>query len=71
MVVAVSDSDAATRLVATLRHSLPDIPVLARATNDSHAAELVRAGASFVVPELVATGKRLAEQIIVSYRSGP
>ena len=46
-------------------------PFLARATNDSHAAELVRAGASFVVPELVATGKRLAEQITVSYPRGP
>ena len=71
VVVAFSDSEAATRLVGILRNMFPEIPVLARATNDSHAAELVRAGASFVVPELVATGKRLAEQITVSYRSGP
>lgn len=71
VVVAVSDSDAATRLVATLRHTLPEIPVLARASNESHAAELVRAGASFVVPELVATGKRLAERIPVSDPRGP
>ena len=71
VVVAVSDSDAATRLVGTLRHTLPDIPILARAANDPHAAELVRAGASFVVPELVATGKRLAEQIPFSNPRGP
>lgn len=71
VVVAFSDSEAATRLVGTLRNMFPEIPVLARAANDSHAAELVRAGASFVVPELVATGKRLAEQITVSYPSGP
>ncbi len=71
VVVAFSDSEAATRLVGILRNMFPEIPVLARATNDSHAAELVRAGASFVVPELVATGKRLAEQITVSYPRGP
>ena len=69
-VVALSDSEAATRLVGTLRHMLPDLPVLARATNDAHAAELVRAGASFVVPELVATGKRLAQYIPVPGQSG-
>ena len=71
VVVAFSDSEAATRLVGILRNMFPEIPVLARATNESHAAELVRAGASFVVPELVATGKRLAEQITVSYPRGP
>ena len=71
VVVALSDSEAATRLVGTLRHMLSDIPVVARATNDSHAADLVRAGASFVVPELVATGKRLAEHILASNRRGP
>ena len=64
MVVALSDSEAATRLVGILRGMLPDLPVLARATNDAHAAELVRAGASFVVPELVATGRRLAQHIV-------
>ncbi|MDE0060330.1 MAG: cation:proton antiporter [Defluviicoccus sp.] len=64
VVVALSDSEAATRLVGILRGMLPDLPVLARATNDAHAAELVRAGASFVVPELVATGRRLAQHIV-------
>ena len=69
-VVALSDSEAATRLVGALRHTLPDLPVFARATNDAHAAELVRAGASFVVPELVATGKRLAERILAPHAGG-
>ena len=69
-VVALSDSEAATRLVGALRHMLPDLPVFARATNDAHAAELVRAGASFVVPELVATGKRLAERILAPRPGG-
>ncbi len=63
VVVALSDSEAATRLVGILRSMRPDLPVLARATNDVHAADLVRAGATFVVPELVATGRRLAEHI--------
>ncbi len=64
VVVALSDSEAATRLVGILRGMLPELTVLARAANDAHAAELVRAGASFVVPELVATGRRLAEHIV-------
>ena len=63
VVVALSDSEAATRLVGILRSMRPDLPVLARATNDVHAADLVRAGATFVVPELVATGRRLADHI--------
>ncbi len=63
VVVALSDSEAATRLVGILRSMRPDLPVFARATNDVHAADLVRAGATFVVPELVATGRRLAEHI--------
>ena len=70
VVVALSDSDAATRLVGLLRGMLPDLPILARATNDAHAAELVRAGATYVVPELVATGRRLAERIVVPLRRG-
>ena len=70
-VVALSDSEAATRLVGALRHMLPELPVFARATNDAHAADLVRAGASFVVPELVATGKRLAEHILAPRPGGP
>ena len=68
VVVALSDSEAATRLVGLLRGMSPDLPILARATNDAHAADLVRAGATFVVPELVATGRRLAERILPTGR---
>ena len=70
VVVALSDSEAATRLVGLLRGMLPDLPILARAANDVHAEELDRAGATFVVPELVATGRRLAERIVAPGRDG-
>ena len=63
VVVALSDSEAATRLVGILRGMRPDLAILARAANEIHAGELEGAGASFVVPELVATGRRLAERI--------
>ena len=66
VVVAINDSQAATRLVGTLRHALPNRPILARAANESHADELMEAGATFVVPELVATGQRLAERLLNS-----
>ena len=70
VVVALSDSEAATRLVGLLRGMLPDLPILARAANDVHAEELDKAGATFVVPELVATGRRLAERIVAPDRDG-
>ena len=43
---------------------VPDRPVLARAETEDHARELTQAGAQTVVPELVATGDRLASVIL-------
>ena len=42
----------------------PDLRVYARARDDRHATELARAGANIVVPELVATGVKLAGSIV-------
>ena len=64
VVVALSDPAAATRLVGLLHYILPDRPVLARAETEEHARDLTEAGADTVVPELVATGDRLAELIV-------
>ncbi len=64
VVVALSDPAAATRLVGLLRHTLPDRPVLARAETEDHVRELIDAGARTVVPELVATGDRLAALVL-------
>ena len=64
VVVALSDPAAATRLVGLVHYILPDRPVLARAETEDHARELTQAGAQTVVPELVATGDRLASVIL-------
>ncbi len=63
MVVAVDDPQIALRTVAMVRYIFPDLKIYARAHDDAHARELARAGADTVVPELVATGHRLAGEI--------
>ena len=64
VVVALSDPAAATRLVGLLHYILPERPILARAETEDHARELIEAGARTVVPELVATGDRLAALVL-------
>jgi CPA2 family monovalent cation:H+ antiporter-2 len=64
MVVAVDNPQVALRAVAMVRYIFPDLKIYARAHDDAHARELARAGADTVVPELVATGHRLAGSII-------
>ncbi len=76
VIVAITDEGAATRLVGALHRMQPGLSVLARAATDGHAEELTGAGATIVVPELVATGKRLAAHILdsgdtASGRGGP
>jgi len=64
MVVAVDNPQVALRAVAIVRYIFPDLKIYARAHDDAHARELARAGADTVVPEMVATGHRLAGSII-------
>lgn len=64
MVVAVDNPQVALRTVSMVRYIFPDLKIYARAHDDAHARELARAGADTVVPELVATGHRLAGSII-------
>ncbi|MFQ6018342.1 MAG: cation:proton antiporter [Kiloniellaceae bacterium] len=64
MVIAVDDPKAALRLVALVCYIFPDLKVFARARDDAHAQELEKLGAHTVVPELVATGVKLAGSIL-------
>lgn len=64
IVVALDNPRAALQLVALLCYIFPDLKIYARARDDTHAAELERAGAHIVVPELVATGVKLAGSIL-------
>jgi CPA2 family monovalent cation:H+ antiporter-2 len=63
MVVAVDNPQVALRAVAMVRYIFPDLKIYARAHDDAHARELARAGANTVVPELVATGHKLAASL--------
>jgi CPA2 family monovalent cation:H+ antiporter-2 len=60
VVLTMDDPAAASRAAASIRRVAPELPVLARARDESHAAELRRAGATRVVPEALEAGLQLA-----------
>ncbi|MGE5563706.1 MAG: cation:proton antiporter [Bacillota bacterium] len=53
------------RLARQLREAFPDLPIVARARDTSHAAELYRAGATDAVPEAVEASLQLSEAALV------
>ncbi|WP_442864381.1 cation:proton antiporter domain-containing protein [Aurantiacibacter sp. MUD11] len=55
----------AQRLVRKIRASHPDLPIIARARDSFHAAELYRAGASTAVPETLESSLQLSEAALV------
>lgn len=63
VVIAMSNPRAALQLVGLLHYLFPELPIHARAQDDEHAEALRAAGAHIVVPELIATGDRLATGI--------
>ncbi len=56
----------AGRLLRKLRGRYPDIPIIARARDSSHAAELYRAGATEAVPETLESSLQLSESALVN-----
>jgi CPA2 family monovalent cation:H+ antiporter-2 len=64
VVVAVDNPKVALQLTALLHYVLPQIPILARAYDEAHAAELERAGAAHVIPEPAPIGAKIAELIL-------
>ena len=64
VVVAVDNAKAALQMVTLIRYIFPDLQVFVRAQDESHVKQLKEAGADIVVPELVATGMRLAGEIL-------
>ena len=71
MVVAVDNPKVAVQLVALVCYIFPDLKVYARARDDAHAQELQKVGAHIVVPELVATGVKLAGSILSAMEQKP
>ncbi len=55
----------AQRLVRRLREAHPDLPIIARARDSFHAAELYRSGATTAVPETLESSLQLSEAALV------
>jgi len=55
----------AQRLVRKLRTNHPDLPIIARARDSFHAAELYKCGASTAVPETLESSLQLSEAVLV------
>jgi CPA2 family monovalent cation:H+ antiporter-2 len=53
------------RLARTLRRAFPDLPIVARARDTAHAAELYKAGVTDAVPETLEASLQLAEAVLV------
>lgn len=53
------------RLTAKLRRAHPDLPIIARARDLTHATALYRAGASHAVPETLESSLQLSEAVLV------
>ena len=56
---------ASRRIVKRLRAKSPDLPIIARARDASHAAALYRDGASHAVPETLESSLQLSEAALV------
>lgn len=55
----------AQRLVRKLRAAHPDLPIIARARDTNHAAELYKCGATVAVPETLESSLQLSEAALV------
>lgn len=55
----------AQQLTTKLRRAYPELPIIARARDTSHAAQLYRSGASHAVPETLESSLQLSEAVLV------
>jgi CPA2 family monovalent cation:H+ antiporter-2 len=65
VILTMDEPVAAQRLVKKLRGQYASLPIIARARDASHAAQLYRAGASHAVPETLEASLQLSEAVLV------
>jgi CPA2 family monovalent cation:H+ antiporter-2 len=65
VILTMDEPVAAQRLVKKLRSDHPHLPIIARARDAGHAAQLYRAGASHAVPETLEASLQLSEAVLV------
>jgi CPA2 family monovalent cation:H+ antiporter-2 len=68
LVIAIdSDGDAMEHLAECARTAAPHVPIYARARDSAHAERLLRAGATFAIPETVEGSLQLAGRVLGGY----
>ena len=70
VVVSMDDPEPARQAVAAVRALAPDVPILARALDERHAVELLRAGVRGVIPDSLEAGLQLAGLTLESVGEG-
>lgn len=65
LIITMDEPVTAQRIVRKLRTQFPDLPILARARDADHAAQLYRAGATYAVPETLESSLQLSEAALV------
>jgi CPA2 family monovalent cation:H+ antiporter-2 len=65
VVLTMDEPVLAQRLTRKLRAAHPQVPIIARARDSVHAAELYKAGASTAVPETLEASLQLSEAVLV------
>lgn len=65
VVLTMDDPVLTVRLTKRIRAAFPDLPIVARARDARHAAELYRAGATDAVPETLESSLQLSEAVLV------
>lgn len=65
LILTMDDPVLSVRLTRRVRGWLPDLTIVARARDPSHAAELYRAGATDAVPETLESSLQLSEAVLV------
>ncbi|MCJ2177128.1 cation:proton antiporter [Novosphingobium album (ex Hu et al. 2023)] len=65
VILTMDEPVTAQRIVRKLRVQFPDLPIITRARDASHAAQLYRAGATHAVPETLESSLQLSEAVLV------
>ncbi|MBW6529142.1 cation:proton antiporter [Sphingomonas sp. RRHST34] len=65
LILTMDDPVLTVRLARRLRESFPDLPIIARARDTVHAAELYKAGVTDAVPETLESSLQLSEAVLV------
>lgn len=64
LIITLHQPEEATILTRLVRQTYPDLPVLVRAHDREHLLELQAGGATYAVPELEVSGKRMMAQLM-------